>query len=1066
LQIEKIFQEEILKNVKEEYHEMLKKGKTIESKFLKVKADPEPFTRSVIEPKIKNFIPAINLHSEIHKTTSLGNLKKPDGFIASKDLSVNKNILIEWEPYNEDLRAKKDHGINQAKLWISDINIGNKNDALVTNGRDWILITTQEIQNEIRVVERELTVKESLKLMLDVYNVEKVQITPIEDSVDITEKFYNWYVALIHSGEYHDKENNKKVVEKDDCLINNILNASTKQEKEEVIRLNFTLLNEYGIINEDMLNYLKISEPEDFYNRVNQLYFECLNTPPNRRENIPKIFESLPYLNGGLFRKKDLDQKGIKIRRKSFIQAIQFLRDFHFKKEYEKQNKNYIIDNTIDPQILGHILEKTIEDRKKSGVYYTPKIITDFMSKEIIENYLMAKIISFLKEREDPQWKYIEKFGDIYDLQKIILRKIYDNIIKPIKICDPAVGSGAFLLNCGEILFDINNMILDRLDLQIDDYKIKKRIIQDNLYGVDIKEAAVDICKLRLWLWIIQKQIQEPLPNIEFNIRKGNSLIGYTNTETIKIDPKDIVSWATKANLTEIFQERNNLIRKYYNALDFIEEKDTKSKIDEISEKFELSLNNAIIKELQRKKVIVKREEIPKINFFHWIMEFSEVFEINNGFDIVIGNPPYFRITEASKLEQQVIGKLGILKKYHHGQGDIYYDFIVRSFELLRENGQLILITSRYWLESAYAKYLKMFLKQKVRILKILDFREELLFNGVNIHNSILYYKKPNTLKNDYKFNVYLFNEENRDEVVNLDILDYVDYVGDYSISKWDSDENWAFVPKKYKNLFLKIKSIKTKLGDDYNCNQYTNCFRKKNKSKLIFEKNTNSVPKQFLRKYLKMGEIKKYSPNFNLIKNCLVIHNKQNDLSNEELKSFLKKNNISSKDIFEIKDDSDKNVDQFEELIYIGYRIPRLFYNFIYVNDNTWIDNTYFISSKKKSALSLKYLVAILNSELYRYYIDIVGKKKEYEIEIGSTFLKNLPILLKKSLTYKVQIDFIEKIEAIVDEILQREKNEEDILRFEQMLNDLVYKLYDINYEEQSLIREYLRNTNLRLFS
>ena len=512
-QIGNIFLDEILKNVKKTHHKDIKEGKTLESTFLEIRADPEPYTRNAIEPKIKQFLPDINLHSEIHKFTSLGNLKKPDGFIGSKDINLNKNVLIEWEPFNEDLRAKKDHGINQAKLWISDINIGNKNDALVTNGKEWIFVTAQEIKNEIRVIEKELTVKDALELMLNVYIAEEVHIPPIEDTVDITEKFYNWYVALIHGGEYIDKENKRKFINQEDSLINNVLYASTNREKEDFIRLNFIrlifirILNEYGVINDDMLNFLKNSEPEDFYNRIHQLYFECLNTPLSEREDIPEFFNTIPFLNGGIFRKKEIDRKGIKIRRELFIEAIHFLRHFHFKKEYEEQNGNYIIDNTIDPQILGHILEKTIEDRKEVGVYYTPQIITEFMSKEILENYLKKKIVRLLKEKNDSQWKYIEKFDDVYNLHKITLGKIYNNIITTLKLCDPAVGSGAFLLNCGEVLFDIHQKFLDNLNISIDDYEIKKKIIQENLYGVDIKEAAVEICKMRLWLWIIKKKL-------------------------------------------------------------------------------------------------------------------------------------------------------------------------------------------------------------------------------------------------------------------------------------------------------------------------------------------------------------------------------------------------------------------------------------------------------------------------------------------------------------------------------------------------------------------------------
>ncbi len=1066
-----IFQEELLKNVKKDFHGEIKEGKPLKSDFLLVKADPEPYTRKIIESQIKKFFPDIDLHSEIHKTTSLGNLRKPDGFIASKDIKINNNILIEWESYNEDLRARKEHGINQAKLWISDINIGNKNDALVTNGKDWIFVSAREINNEIRVIERELTIKEALKLMENVYNAEKVYEPPMNNAIDITEKFYNWYVSLMYGGEYYDKENKKQVISNRESLVNNVLHASSVREKEDFIRLNFTrlifirILTEYGIIKVDILNYLKNTEPEDFYNRINQLYFESLNTPLNKRENIPNTYKSVPFLNGGLFRKIDIDYKGLKLRRTSFIDAIQFLRSFHFKKEYEQSDGKFIVDNTIDPEILGHILEKTIEDRKKSGVYYTPQIITEYMSKEIIENYLKKRIIKFLKEKKDSQWKYIEKFSDIYEIHKIALKKIYNDIIKPLKICDPAVGSGAFLLNCGNLLYKIHIKFQNILGFLTSDYQIKKKIIQDNLYGVDIKDAAVDICKLRLWLWIIQKQSQEPLPNIEFNIRKGNSLLGYTNSETIKVDMKDIASWETKSNLAEIFEERNELIKSYYNVQNYSEEIIIKEEIENLTKIFESKLNQAILNELKKEKVWLKTLDIDQLNFFHWIMEFSEVFEFNSGFDIIIGNPPYFRVTFASKTEQKVLGKLGILKNYHHGQGDIYYDFIVRCFELLRDGGQFIFITSRYWLESAYSNYLKKFLKKEVRILKILDFREQIIFKGVEIHNSILYYDKEKPKKKDYKFKVYLLKDDQLKIKEGENVSDYLDYIGDYKIDEWKENENWAFVPKRQKKLFLKIKNIPTKLHMDYNCNQYSNCFRKKHKKYLIFKDKPKNIPNTYLKQYLKMGDVKKYSPNYKELKYCLVIHNKIIDLKNQKLQKFLLNQEIFNEDLYEIKDESEKNVDKFNDLIYIGYRVPRLYFNFIYVNDKTRIDNTYFITKKKTTAFSLKYLTAVLNSDLMRYYIDIVGKKKEHEIEIGSNFLKNLPIIIKRASLTKDQMKCVEQLENLVRKLIELEQNNLNIEKDEKILNYLIYKLYGISEDEQNLITDYLSDLKFKLY-
>ena len=1066
-----ILQSAILGGVKKENYQVIKEGKPLKSSFLIIKSDPESYTRNKLEPYIKKFLPDVELHAEIHKKTSLGNLRKPDGLISSKDMKINKNLLIEWEPFNEDLRIKKDHGINQAKLWISDINIGNQSNALVTNGKEWIFIKTKEIKGEIRVIEQELSVKEALELMENVYKAEKIHEKPIEEAVDITEKFYNWYVALIHGGEYIDKENVKNFIPKGVSLLNNVAFASTEQEKNDFIRLNFTrlifirILSEYGIIKDDILNFLKNTKPEDFYNRINQLFFETLNTPLNLRENLPKIYEKIPFLNGDLFRKKEIDDRGLKIQRESFVQAIQFLRTFNFKKEYEDLEKNYKIDNTIDPEILGHILEKTIEDRKGSGVYYTPQVITEYMAEEIIEACLKNQIIEFLKKREDIQWKYIDRFNDVFDLDKLILKKVYKQIIKPLKICDPAVGSGAFLLSYGNMLFNIRKNILKKIELSETNYDIKKEIIQNNLYGVDIKEPSVDICKLRLWLWIIEKQEPEPLPNIDFNIRKGNSLIGYTNTETIKIDHEDISSWVKKGNLMDIFLERNELIKQYYSIEDPLKQKKLKKDIDMVTKEFNEKLNLALVNDLSKEKLKVNIEDLKKLDIFHWIMEFSEVFEKKNGFDIIIGNPPYFRITSAPKLEQKIIGKLGILKNYHHGQGDIHYDFTVRSYELLREGGYFTFITSRYWLESAYSNYLKKFFKERVKLLKIIDFREQLLFKGVDIHNSILSYTKKQPSSNRNFFEVFLFNEDFAKELKNLDLKDYLEKAGEFDLGNWKNDENWAFTPKLHKELFMKIKKIRTKLGDDYNCNQYTNSFRRKHKPILIFDDKPKQIPEEYLRKYRKMGEVRKFCVEPLISKYVVVIHNKEKAWKDSQLKRYLLSNNISKVDLIEIKKESVKNIDKFDEVIYIGYRIPRLVYNFTYEDNKTCIDNTYFITKKKVTAFSLKYLTAVLNSNLMRYFIDIMGKKKEQEIEIGSTFIKNLPIILRRGSLETVKLNQINIIEQIVSDIIELEKKNENIDEKVNQLNEFIYNLYDVTEEEKTLIIDYISEKMSKLY-
>jgi hypothetical protein len=459
-------------------------------------------------------------------------------------------------------------------------------------------------------------------------------------------------------------------------------------------------------------------------------------------------------------------------------------------------------------------------------------------------------------------------------------------------------------------------------------------------------------------------------------------------------------------------------------------------------------------------------KELEELNVFHWIMEFSDVFEYNEGFDIIIGNPPYFRVTNAPKKEQKILGELGLLKKYHHGQGDIYYDFIVRSFELMNKSGYFSFITSRYWLESTYAKYLKLFLKEKVKILKIIDFQEYSIFEDVDINNSILFYTKNIENIDDEKFEVYLYNDDVSEDNKIQSIQNKLVKSGTFNLDNFNIGENWAFVPNQYRTLYTKIKGIKTKLGQDYKCNQYSNCFRKSLKPKLIFEKKPEDIPDVFVRKYRKMVDVKNFSVNPEIKNYVIVIHNKKDAWKDRQLLKFFNINGIKKKDIYEIKENSDKNIDKYDEIVYVGYRIPRIKYNFIYNNNNVWVDNTYFITKRKSTAFSLKYVTAILNSDLMRYYIDIVGKKKDFEIEIGSNFIENLPLILRRGNLTKEDKNIIEEIENLTCKIITNEKKNKSIDAMIDSINELVYELYNINQEEQKLIRSYIRRIKKKLFS
>ena len=186
---------------------------------------------------------------------------------------------------------------------------------------------------------------------------------------------------------------------------------------------------------------------------------------------------------------------------------------------------------SINSEILGYVFEKTIEFRKGTGSYYTHNIICDFMCESVLFPHFIVRINDYLKSIGYKDAELLENFEEIYMLKEKTLLNIYEKIIKNIKVCDICVGSGAFLLGMGYLLLDIHKRSLKLLNKTVNETEIKQFIVEYNLYGVDLMVSAIQICQLRLWLWISENSATLlPLPNIEYNLRVGYTLDNFCQT--------------------------------------------------------------------------------------------------------------------------------------------------------------------------------------------------------------------------------------------------------------------------------------------------------------------------------------------------------------------------------------------------------------------------------------------------------------------------------------------------------------------------------------------------------
>ena len=396
------------------------------------------------------------------------------------------------------------------------------------------------------------------------------------------------------------------------------------------------------------------------------LFFEGFaKKPADRSCKAKRVLGNIKYLNGGLFVPHPLEDKygkKIKIRDKAFDKIFEIFSQYDWHAEDSRGQSN-----EIDPNVLGHIFEKYINDvqKKSMGAFYTRNEITGYLSGHNIHRHILDKV-----NEKGYSFESVEAL--LYNLNAPLCKLILTDkksILNTLTILDPAVGSGAFLVAAMKELIDIYSPIIGKIETmgnrELDDwlkrfekehksisYGIKKSIILNNLYGVDIMREAVEVCKLRLFLALasaaLEEQDLEPLPNIDFNIMGGNSLVGFLKDE--KLRQGDLFE---QRSLEDVLAEYRNLVERYKREeMSFEELKNLKKEIRKLMEREKKTLNALVLKECREKKIKYevngkKRDlsikEIERFDPFHWDVWFGEIID-SGGFDIILTNPPWDKV--------------------------------------------------------------------------------------------------------------------------------------------------------------------------------------------------------------------------------------------------------------------------------------------------------------------------------------------------------------------------------------------------------------------------------------
>ena len=351
-------------------------------------------------------------------------------------------------------------------------------------------------------------------------------------------------------------------------------------------------------------------------------------------ENIASI--KIPYLNGGLFERDTMDAPKSTFPTEYFDDLFEFFYQYNFTIDENDPNDSEV---GIDPEMLGRIFENLLEDNKDKGAFYTPKEIVQYMCRESLIAYLQTDV-------EDESKNSFRQFVVTHDVNELRPADVFlvDKKLREVKICDPAIGSGAFPMGLLKELFDCR-MAIEGKENGKTSVEIKKDIIQNSIYGVDIEKGAVDIARLRFWLsLVIDEQTPKALPNMDFKIMQGNSLLEQYNgfdLSTIMSSKKKVdgpVQMTFFENsVDELRRQVIALRREYFRETDKAKKKDLRHRMREIVQQ----QIDVLSYEIDLSKIDIAENS----EFFLWHTWFSDVFE-NGGFDIVIGNPPYITMTK------------------------------------------------------------------------------------------------------------------------------------------------------------------------------------------------------------------------------------------------------------------------------------------------------------------------------------------------------------------------------------------------------------------------------------
>ncbi len=873
-------------------------------------------------------------------------------------------------------------------------------------------------------------------------------------------------------------------------------------------------LKEKGIIPNALISSNAIRQTDNYYQSILlPLFFKTLNTKvqdreifqmanhANHKNQINHSSDSIPYLNGGLFDENEEDKLFIKLKLDAWLLTfVEILESYDFTVDESSSQYQQV---AVDPEMLGRIFEnllasqneeteKLANQRRAFSAYYTPREIVDYMVNESIKAYLQTQWEQHIVEEKSklinnpepntnlfgekkPQQLSIEvKRYELKPEEKNKIEKAVEtlftsnpdaghlkkdeknlllNFLEQIKILDPACGSGAFLMGILHKLVELNEV----LGTVKSSYELKKDILSQNIYGVDIMPMAIEIARLRAWLSLVLEEDYKPndpkhnfgvkpLPNLDFKFVCANSLIDLG---------LDVFIQESKGTLHEGFTQK--LVKDLKNLetlrTNFFNPTLASSQKEKLKTNY-FEKRDKVVSDIEAAHDPVLKQIAQKIK--HWnpfddskpspFFSPTWMFGIDSGFDILIGNPPYVRQENITEYKPYFKEKF----ETFDGRADLYVYFYNKSLQLLKKFGCLSFISSNKFFRAKYGIPLRKYISGESTIKSIIDFGELPVFEAAATFPMVFITQKGDLQKNDFTF-----TQVKSLDAPYPDIPALVHQQGHQLSFKSIDGSNWNLGSASTNDLLEKLKQSGTPLKDIVKSDIYSGIKTGYNKAFYIDSATRDKLIAadkrsiELIKKLVSGDDVRKWT-----LKDSglflIYTHNRINIENYPSIKQHL----LSFKEKLE-----NRAINQpFWQIQQPQYR-PGIWDNskilypdickesrFTIDTEGCYLDMNGFIIPSENY-----WLLSILNSSVVWWFLQktcsVLGDADTNgRLRLKSQFVEKIPVP-------KTNAIIENKLSNISKKCISLKKKNQDTTTLEKEIDLMVYKLYELSYEEVKII-------------